>query len=360
MIQFVGFTYMGVHSSRFNVSSISNGNGYSKNLFAEHVDNTFEVDGMDGTYYTGTRLTNKRRNLRMFVDSADENMLRDIKRWLAPRNIGKLTFDESPYKYYIAKVSNTPNLEFKPQSDSSGGFVYSGYFNIEFVAYNPFAYSYVKSTDTFDYYEGVGELWNYNLYYDSGILYTEEMPLSTLENITSPINFNLYNGGSNKTKPIITVQGNADELTLKNITTGQQFTLKNLTNNITMIVDCQKGQVRVGDTLASSYHEGGYIEIDGTDRVIGYDEVGFANGSNTIIVEGVVDFSIVGRFIAVDNDWYKVIDCNFDNGLITLDRPFEGLTEEYSLSVLDLNEFILTGVNLDLTKIEFEYRYCYL
>lgn len=355
MEEFIGFTFAGIHSSKYGLYAVTDGTSYSMPLFADFMDKTESVDGFDGVYYFGTDYSSKPRRVNCVVDYIDENTLRSIQNWLNPKRIGKLTFDEAPYKYYIAKVTQKPDFTFYPQSDSDDGHLYVGTFIIEFTAFDPFAYSYVNSVDSYTYYEESQGLW----YHDSGILYEEETPSSTIENITGTTNILLYNGGNQRAKPIITIIGSADDITVLNQTTKQQFTLTGL-SNVTIIVDCQKGHVKVSDVLASSYHEGGFIEIEGSSRVDRYLNVNFTNTLNTITITENVDLDIIGRLIAVDNDWYEILDCDFDTGTITLDKNFEGLTDTYDISVIDLNKINISGTNLNITSMEFDYKFRYL
>lgn len=355
MESFIGFTFCGVHSSKFNIYAISNGGSYTMPLFANFSDKIESIDGYDGAYYFGTNYSNKTRPIQCVVDRVDESMLRSIQNWLNPKRIGKLTFDESPYKYYTAKISNTPNFNFYPQDDGDENHVYSGTFEIDFTAFDPFAYSYVNSVDDYEYFEDSSGLW----YYDSGILYHGETPPVIVNNITKTTNILLYNGGNQSTKPIITVKGSADEIIIKNNTTDQYFKLNDLID-VEIVVDSKKGQVRVQDILASSFHEGSFMELEGSGRVDRYLAIEFTNGSEQITIDKNIDLDIVGRFIAVNDSWYKVVDCNFDLGIVTMNKPFVGITEKYDISVIDLNEIMISGSGLNIETIEFDYKFCYL
>lgn len=352
--EFIGFSFCDIHSSKFNIFAISDGSSYTMPLFANFQDSTETVDGFDGVYYFGTHFTSKPRVIHCFVQNADENILRSIQHWLRPNRMGKLTFDEAPYKYYIAKVTSTPSFSYYPQSDGVGGHLYSGFFDVEFTAFDPFASSYVNSVDDYTYFEESQALW----FYDSGILYHEETPPVLYENITGNKNVILYNGGNTRSKPVVTIQGTADEVTVANFTTGQQFTLKGLKDNVTMVVDCNKGHVRVDEVLANSYHEGDYIEIDGSGRVSRATGT-FATGSNKVIFKDDIDFDIIGRYIAFHYNWYKVTNCDFGTKTVTIDRVFEGETEEYEFSIIDMNELLITGINMNLIKVEFDYKFRY-
>lgn len=348
MSNLTGFTFRNIHSSTFNITALSEGKTYKKPLFANFEDDINTVNGMNGIYYNGTNYKVKTRLVHCYIDKIDENDWRDIQEWLSPTNIGKLTFDEAPYKYYFAKVTEIPEFDYRPNRYG----LYSGYITIAFTAFQPFAYSYHNSLDEFTY---DNESW----YYDSGILYAEDTPIPIIENITSSQTIYLYNGGNQRTKPIVKIEGEWDELTIKNMTTNQLFKLKAM-GNVKIEVDSQKGQVRMNNTLASSYHEGGYIELQGTGRVKNYNGEPFTNGSNAVeLIKSIYEDSI-GRFIKTSDGFYKIENVDTELNKITLDRPYEGDTGVDNFIIMDLNEILITGVDLNISKIEFDYKYCYL
>ena len=351
---FIGFTFCGIHSSKYQIMSVTNGSRYSQSLFANFSDSTEHVMGMDGTYYFGTDIETKPYTLHCFVDHITESQLRGLQAWLHPKKIGKLSFDEAPYKYYTVKVTQTPVFDFVPSGNSSGN-IYAGEFDLEFQAFDPFGYSYANSIDDFNYDSEPS--W----YYDSGILYAGYTPPFIAENIIANKNILLYNAGNANAKPIISITGTADVLTILNNTTGQYFTLTGMSSVITIVVDSNKGRCMVGEYLANSYHTGGYIEIAGSNGVDYYSNVNFTNGSPIVsLIEGEWEETIVGRWIALgDNNWYKVVSLTSSTAII-LDKNFTGTTGVHNVSVIDLNEISITGVNLNLSNINFSYKHTYL
>jgi hypothetical protein len=269
--------------------------------------------------------------------------------------MGELTFDEAPYKYYIAKVTSKPEFSFYPTTDEDSGHVYNGTFTISFTAFDPFAYSYIGSLDDRVYYEES----NIELFYDSGFMHADETPPARIENITSNKIILLYNGGSAKSPVNIRVFGSAEMIKIENLTTNQNFSINGLVNE-EIEINAKKGQISIDGALASNLHSGGFIELEGSSRVDGYELVNFINGSNQITITEDIDLDIIGRFIAVNADWYKVTYCDFMTGLITLHKNFNGETGEHDISIIDLNEIQISGNGLNIQSIEFDYVYRYL
>ena len=59
-MDFVGFTYNGVHSIRdLKIYRTSNGSRYDENMTATMTDLTADVPGGDGQYYFGTTFKNR-------------------------------------------------------------------------------------------------------------------------------------------------------------------------------------------------------------------------------------------------------------------------------------------------------------
>ena len=349
---FLGFTFNGKHSSRFNVIHISEGDFYNETMFGEPSDSTDTVVGKDGVYFFGTDIKAKPRELRCYVKGIDENIYRELKAWLSPMKMGQLIMDETPYKYSIVKISGSPEFEFVPYYRNT--LTYSGFFTIPFVAYDPYSYSFYNTLEEYEYD-------NEELYYDSGILYANFKPPNILTNITSNTDIILYNGGNARSRARVYITGTWGSLTIKNKTTNQSFTLNENAIQGTYIVDAIHGRTTLGDNqLANSIHEGSYIELEGTNKVDEYPDVLFTNGSDVVTNNsGEWDDDIVGRYLAIgDNQWYKVISKESDTD-ITIDREYEGNTDNKYTYCIDLNELEIAGENLDIIEIKFEYKFTY-
>jgi predicted phage tail component-like protein len=141
--EFIGFSFNGIHCSAYGLTAVSSGLTQQP-LYADFENRTIEVPGRDGAYYFGTKV--KTRNFS--ISTAFENMTsankKSILNWLNPNTVGKLTFDEAPYKYYYVKISSPPSFSFVPfEKNITNGkqHIFKGTIDIEFLATDPYGYS---------------------------------------------------------------------------------------------------------------------------------------------------------------------------------------------------------------------------
>ncbi len=168
---FIGFTFDDIHSSELGLIRVSGGNRFSENLLPAIQDKTVQVPGGDGYYYFGSNYTQKQISISVAFDSLTEEQIRVIKKKFGDKKIHKLVFDELPYKYYLVKIANAPNLKYipfdedqctnheeyiaskdelyHPYPDYSLKRVYKGEGTFSFVAYTPFARSRFKYRDQY-------------------------------------------------------------------------------------------------------------------------------------------------------------------------------------------------------------------
>ena len=140
---FIGFSFDGNHSSDLGIVRTSNGSRYDDNLLPTSQDKTAAVPGGDGTYYWDTSHTQKPFNVPIAFDSLTEEQYRRLKQVFNTKNLGKLIFDEAPYKYYMAKPTGIPQLK-TICFDQNGQRIYKGEGTIQFIAYYPYAKSVHK------------------------------------------------------------------------------------------------------------------------------------------------------------------------------------------------------------------------
>ena len=92
------------------------------------------------------------RLFTFLVDDVDEETYRSIQRWLNPLELGALILEVVPYKYYTAKPAKAPDFKYVQYWDyESESYRYNGTIQVEFIAYNPFAYSFFNSLDEYTY-----------------------------------------------------------------------------------------------------------------------------------------------------------------------------------------------------------------
>lgn len=142
-IDFAGFSFNGYHSSELNFYRVSNGDRYSDDIIPSFQDKTVQITGGDGTLYWDSFYTQKQITIQIAFDSMTEANYRTMREVFSAKTIGRLIFDEAPYKYYNAKVQKPPQL--KTLCFVEGGErVYKGEGTIQFVCYDPYAHSVYK------------------------------------------------------------------------------------------------------------------------------------------------------------------------------------------------------------------------
>ena len=138
---FIGFSFDDVHSSDLGVLRVSDGSRYNEYLLPTSQDVTVQVPGGDGTYYFGSYYTGKPFPISIAFDSLTEEQLRKLRQTFTLKKIGRLVFDEAPYKYYMAKVVSQPQLKYICFGRPGEPRVYKGEGTIQFMAYYPYAKS---------------------------------------------------------------------------------------------------------------------------------------------------------------------------------------------------------------------------
>lgn len=141
---FLGFTFNGVHSSDLGIMRVSNGDRYETNLSPTFSDRTAHVSGSDETYYFGTDCTSTTHKIDIAFDEISEKQIRRIKQVFLPNKVGKLIYDEAPYKYYMAKINSVPVFKYLCFDNEIGQRIYKGEGTIELISYYPYAKSRYK------------------------------------------------------------------------------------------------------------------------------------------------------------------------------------------------------------------------
>lgn len=336
---------------------MADGNRYYEQFSPDFENIVTSVAGQTGIYDFGVDIKEKPITLECFCNGITEFERRWVEEWLTPGKVGKLVYDESPFKYYMVKLASPTNFSFIPYSYgiSGEGILYKGTFTLELVALYPYAVSHFNTLDEVVYD-------NPRLFYNSGLLYADTLPASTFTNITSNANIILYNGGNVNSNVNVRITGTWDSLTIDNRTTNQSFTLKKNDVPATFEVDANLGQCRHFEleTLATEYHEGAYLQVEGTGWVDMYKGVSFANGSdivsfpaNTALGEG-----LEGKFIFMEDGQYEIKEIIGENQIRLMDN-FVGTSGDYNITIAKANKIAILGSNLNISRLEFAYKYTY-
>ena len=105
-------------------------------------DKTVQVPGGDGFYYFGSDYTQRQFSINIAFDELTEKQFRELQQVFGTKELGKLVFDERPYKYYMVK-SGKPQLKYICFG-KDGERIYKGEGTLSFTAYYPFAKSIFK------------------------------------------------------------------------------------------------------------------------------------------------------------------------------------------------------------------------
>ena len=141
---FIGFSFNGHRSESLGIVRVSDGSRYNEDLVPTAQDKTVQVPGGDGFYYFGSDYTQRQFSINIAFDELTEKQFRELQQVFGTKELGKLVFDERPYKYYMVK-SGKPQLNYICFGED-GERIYKGEGTLTFTAYYPFAKSRRRRT----------------------------------------------------------------------------------------------------------------------------------------------------------------------------------------------------------------------
>ena len=139
---FIGFSFNEHRSEELGIVRVSDGSRYNEDLVPTTQDKTVQVPGGDGFYYFGSDYTQRQFSINIAFDELTEKQFRELQQVFGTKELGKLVFDERPYKYYMVK-SGKPQLKYICFG-KEGERIYKGEGTLTFTAYYPFAKSIHK------------------------------------------------------------------------------------------------------------------------------------------------------------------------------------------------------------------------
>ena len=139
---FIGFSFNEHRSEELGIVRVSDGSRYNEDLVPTTQDKTVQVPGGDGFYYFGSDYTQRQFSINIAFDELTEKQFRELQQVFGTKELGKLVFDERPYKYYMVK-SGKPQLKYICFG-KEGERIYKGEGTLTFTAYYPFAKSIFK------------------------------------------------------------------------------------------------------------------------------------------------------------------------------------------------------------------------
>lgn len=245
------FTFNGICSRDINMYIVNDTDGYQLTQYLPNINHSFEINNkyiIDGGSYYGERII----TFRVVAETDNPiEYIKDMSRWLDVKEFTPISFSREPFKQYYVKRYG----EFSPQ-------VYSDMVvcNLQFIALNYLAYSTFTTSEIKDEYYYDDE------YYLAGL---NKNACYTHNNITGTNQtFKIYHGGNNdECRPIITIKGTFNKLTLTNTTTGESCLLDYNISNGTVVIDCENQCIYVNDVYNVAGHTGDFFTLQGRKAV---------------------------------------------------------------------------------------------
>lgn len=199
---FIGFSFNGHRSEDLGIMRVSDGSRYNEDLVPTVQDKTVQVPGGDGFYYFGSDYTQREFSINIAFDDLTEKQFRELRQVFGTKELGKLIFDERPYKYYMVK-SGKPQLKYICFGKDGEARTYKGEGTLTFTAYYPYAKSVHKFLSEFndDIFKNKNE-WkgSINLLESKG---KYDTAISDNETKPTAYTINLYNPGDLETDFIL-------------------------------------------------------------------------------------------------------------------------------------------------------------
>ena len=317
-------------------------------------------DGHDGGYLYGISKQSKEFILRCyFEDSAiDHGIMERIYNLFRTGKSGKLVFSRRPWCYYYATVTSLPHPELSNYLN--------GLITITMKASYPFARSDFMYSEPDDIQHDL-------VMKSTAMLDNASMvPDTSFSSLTSPISGDnlilLHNPGTERAPVSIMVSGDAGlGVVIRNKTTGQECKIvamdKAHTSNIQKAVylDGINGNTSVismtGEGASSSgfvYHDSGFIQLEPAYPCIR--EI-FVRASSTdrITLVNTLYEDVVGQYIFIDDNWYRIEE-QIDSQTLRLNDAI--FTEGTNATVITkMNEIEVVPIDtMDLTHLSFLYK----
>lgn len=184
---FLGFQLGPIYSDFINITRVSTGDRYQDDLIPTFADQTLQVPGGDGTYYWNTNYTQKTFTIDFAFDNLRDEDIRRLRLMFGSRDIQPLIFDEYPYKKYMVKAAQPPQIKYIC-FDKDNIRIYKGEGMAQLIAYYPFGIATVEpnldSSSTTNVVNNAGDMEaNFKIYYALSDLSDGEISL-TLETLS--------------------------------------------------------------------------------------------------------------------------------------------------------------------------------
>ena len=196
------FTFNGISSVDYDIYLVNDrqrqqNNSPTKTTISE------KITGKNGSIIFDQTYDGREIRLKCYFDSVNPSTVREMMGWLGGSKYPKqLVLSYEPYKVYTATFENQVNVN---------EYVNGGIFELVFKCYSPFAESIFTTQNLED-----GVEYDLNFYYDTGLYYTDSVPMIySYTNIITDTDMDIYNASNvDGCCPKIIINGSGDSLTI--------------------------------------------------------------------------------------------------------------------------------------------------
>ena len=358
-----GFTFCGIDIADLGLEYAPEGDDLYMFRPAATKVHEESYDGHHGGYYYGATVQPKEFTLRCFFEH--RNMFRGLmsRVYEAFRRgrSGKLIFQDRPWMYYVATVSD--DIRTPEMPNAMGGVI-----EISMKAYFPFARSEIMYCDR-------SNLWYDDIMLNSSVVTSEAMvPATELTNLSGSMTLAeplLLNPGTEASPVTIDIAGDVgDGLTITNLTNGQRMTVVGLTQEITgengfLRVNARSGQVSLhtfnGQTENIEpgylYHKNGFIWLNPA-MVARRNVYTVYEDSQEIALTYPMEQDYTGEYIYINGVWREIIEQPDPMKLKLKYRT--GVTGSDNTVILPMNKInIYAESEATIAKLKFNYMPTY-
>lgn len=319
-------------------------------------------ESMDGGYFFGVNIQPKDFTLRCYYEDKHikNGLMTKIYNLFRVGRYGKLIFKDRDWCWYNATVTSvdaTRMLNFK-----------NGIIQITMKAYYPYA--------TTDFYYLSRNILNRADILNNSAMLTDEsmmpqMQFGSVKNpITDEMEILLYNPGTEPAKLSIEIAGDAGQgVSIINNTTNQECSFIAFNKEITtdankyIVCDSLNGKTVITDgtnsELAFLYHDQGFIDLESAYPVDRKVKIHIDSGSNYFTTDYHFIYDVVGKYVYVNNKWYKITSSEDDKYFIDdyFEFDFDGISTVALLNRLTVfhKSNSDSEENMSLTRLNFAF-----
>ena len=359
------FVYNGIDSREFGMYI---GRFGSTPLITHHAppssSTTEKITGWHGEMFFEQVYEARTIEIEYFILDVNDNIVKKIASWLKKIGVHEIFFNNEPYKVYYGTVEQSFDIESYSKQANFG--------KLKFICYNPFGYSSFTTQDLSNIEYNTGLMYNTGIpYVDSGIAnYSFES--SDLPNL------DVYHGGNtNFALPKITITGSGDDITIGRYDDEARTDLIQECNygsfSGELLIDSERRDCFLNSSLNNQTFEGDFFTLDGAGEIY-YDVSGIIQSYTTTTIAlssnaSSVDDIYNGKLMVINNNlmtipkYSTIIDYDGTTKIATISST-ENILNNSKYTIYDIqngmNYFKITGTNLNITSIDFDFKFVFL